>query len=221
MKYLEAYYTAVRIVSTQGVKGVTEDGEDVLTLDTPLTLCIDSPTQRTVFPYGMGESSAAVYAYQMLNPVRDNNPLVKFSYTYGGRLREFVGVDQLQAIVDRLTASKSSRRAVVSFYNPVTDHDTDEVPCMNHLQMRLVNRGGFDYLDCYVVFRSHDILSAWFFNVYGIIAIMEKVRSKLPSAPGMGKLYVTPNIPHIYYTRDADVLDRVTKEMKVSGYYNE
>jgi len=195
MKYLDAYYTAVKIVSTQGVKGVTEDGEDVLTLDTPLTLCIDSPTQRTVFPYGMGMSSAAVYAYQILNPVRNYDKTTSFSYTYGGRLRDFEGVDQLSVLIDRLTASKSSRRAVVSFYNPVKDGDSDEIPCMNHLQMRLVNRDGFDYLDCYVVFRSHDILSAWFFNVYGIIAIMEKVRSKLPSSPGMGKLYVTSKYP--------------------------
>ena len=216
MKFLEAYYAIVKEVSSNGIKGVTEDGENVLTYDTPITMVIDSPTRRTMFPYGMGRTAADAYAYQILNPVRNYDKSTSFSYTYGGRLRDFNGVDQLNVLVDRLTSSKSSRRAVVSFYDPVKDGASGEIPCLNHLQMRLVNRGGFDYLDCYVVFRSHDVLSAWFFNVYGIIAVMDKVRSGLPSAPGMGRLYITSNIPHIYYTRDADVLNKVMGEIKVA-----
>ena len=56
-----------------------------MTYDTPITMVIDSPTRRTKFPYGMGRTAADVYAYQVLNPVRNYDKSTSFSYTYGGR----------------------------------------------------------------------------------------------------------------------------------------
>ena len=186
--------------------------KNVLTYDTPITMVIDSPTRRTKFPYGMGRTAADVYAYQVLNPVRNYDKSTSFSYTYGGRLRDFNGVDQLNVLVDRLTSSKSSRRAVVSFYDPVKDGPRVRTLSEPFTDETLVKRWVHSFYSAGI----QDTRVRGSLNVYGIIAVMDKVRSGLPSAPGMGRLYITSNIPHIYYTRDADVLNRVMGEIKVA-----
>ena len=212
MNLLEAYYNAVFEVNIWGKKGLTEDNEKVLTHDNPLTLHITHPTTHTKFPPGLGERAARVYAKQMLYPLNDSN----FSYTYGERVRSYAGhIDQVSGVIKRFKESKVTRRAVISLYNPTIDSQSNEIPCLNHLEFRIVNRNGCDELDCYALFRSQDILSALFLNAYGITGIMNYIKDALQETYSLsiGNLIITSNIPHIYYERDASILDQVIKEI--------
>lgn len=212
MNLLDAYYYAVYEVTTCGKKGLTEDGEKVLTLDSPLVISVTYPTTRTMFPPGLGERAARVYAKQMLYPINESN----FSYTYGERVRSYAGhIDQVSNVIKRFKESKVTRRAIISLYNPTIDSKSNEIPCLNHLEFRIVNRNGNDELDCYALFRSQDILSALFLNAYGITGIMNYVKDALQETYSLsiGNLIITSNIPHIYYERDASILDQVKKEM--------
>lgn len=204
---LDAYYHTVNYISRYGIEEITEDGEHTLTLEEPITIKIEHPTTSTNFPYGMGSQAADIYSYQMKFPIRDSG----FSYTYGLRLRDYNGVDQIQQIVNRLNENPNSRRAVASLYDPMIDSTGDEIPCMNHIQFRIVN----DKLNCYVVFRSHDMLSAWFMNCYAISSLMDLIRSNLKGWVEKGCLYITSNSPHIYDVRDKDVLNKVLKELEI------
>ncbi|MFA5453012.1 MAG: thymidylate synthase [Candidatus Methanomethylophilaceae archaeon] len=212
MNLLEAYYNAVFEVNIWGKRGLTEDNEKVITLNDPLTLHITHPTTHTKFPPGLKERAARVYAKQMLYPLNDSN----FSYTYGERARSYAGhIDQVSGVIKRFKESKVTRRAVISLYNPTIDSQSNEIPCLNHLEFRIVNRNGCDELDCYALFRSQDILSALFLNAYGITGIMNYVKDALQETYSLtiGNLIITSNIPHIYYERDASILDQVKKEI--------
>lgn len=216
---LDAYYDVVRLISSTGVPEKTEDEENTLTLTEPLTIKVIHPATTTTFPYGLKRQAGDVYAEQMIHPVRDSS----HPYTYGLRLREFASdaregssepvstVDQVLVLLDRLNASKSSRRAVATLYSPAIDSKSEKIPCMNHIQFRIVN----GKLDCYVVFRSQDMLSAWFLNCYAISKLMDYVRNYLKVWCEKGCLYITANCPHIYPDRDADVLQRVLKEADI------
>ncbi len=212
MNLLDAYYYAVHEVDRWGKRGLTEDGEKVLTLDSPLVISVTYPTTRTMFPPGLGERAARVYAKQMLYPINESN----FSYTYGERVRSYAGhIDQVSNVIKRFKESKVTRRAIISLYNPTIDSKSNEIPCLNHLEFRIVNRNGNDELDCYALFRSQDILSALFLNAYGITGIMNYIKDALQGTYSLsiGNLIIISNIPHIYYERDASILDQVKKEM--------
>ena len=209
---LDAYYEVVNLINEQGRDEITEDGEYTLTLDEPLTIKIKNPTTATLFPYGLGSKSALAYAHQMMYPTRDND----FEYTYGLRLRRYSSydkaeVDQIENIINRLDENPNTRRAVASIYDPHLDYNGSKIPCMNHVQFRVVD----GKLDCYVLFRSQDMLSAWFLNCYGLTSLMNYVRGGVKGWYERGCLIITANCPHIYPKRDKDVLDRVLKEREI------
>jgi thymidylate synthase len=75
---------------------------------------------------------------------------------YGPRLRNWRGVDQVAEVHSQLKASPSSRRAVMSLFDPELDfRDSADIPCNNWLHF-LVRDGR---LNLNVVARSTDI---WF-----------------------------------------------------------
>ena len=84
---------------------------------------------------------------------------------YGPRLRAWPRrdgdgdvIDQLRWVVDHLRADRSSRRAVVSIYDPVTDSQPGkDIPCNNWLDFK--SRLG--RLHLHVAIRSNDLIWGW------------------------------------------------------------
>lgn len=75
---------------------------------------------------------------------------------YGPRLRDWHGVDQLAEVRALLGESKSTRRAVMSIFDPAQDfRNSKDIPCNNWLHF--LSRAG--KLDLHVAARSTDI---WF-----------------------------------------------------------
>lgn len=86
---------------------------------------------------------------------------------YGPRLRGWYApaaadknrhVDQLQEVIDLLSADPGTRRAVMSIWDPASDYgETKDVPCNNWLHF--LSRGG--KLDLHVAIRSNDLVWGW------------------------------------------------------------
>lgn len=78
---------------------------------------------------------------------------------YGPRLRNWAGADQIRNVVELLRQDPSSRRAVMSLFDPARDmQDSRDIPCTNWLTFTIRNGA----IDMAVGVRSNDVI--WGFS---------------------------------------------------------
>ncbi len=105
----------------------------------------------------MGPESVKMYEDEMIDPDKGY-----FVYTYGNRLRGHFRynteeeIDQVADIIVRLRKCDASRRAVAITWNPLTDGDCDEVPCMMLVDFKIRHK----LLYTTALWRSHDAYGA-------------------------------------------------------------
>lgn len=113
---------------------------------------------------------------------------------YGPRIRDWAGVDQLFHVVDLLRADPTSRRAVISIFDPARDFvASKDIPCTNWLHFMVRDAS----LHMEVVMRSNDIF--WGFsgiNTFEWSVLMEVVARWLGVAPGTTTYFVSSM--HLY-----------------------
>ncbi|WP_176387275.1 thymidylate synthase [Leucobacter sp. 7(1)] len=119
---------------------------------------------------------------------------VTWRASYGPRLRNWNGIDQLAQIVSILRADPSSRRAVVSIYDPDRDFvESRDIPCNNWLHF--LARDG--RLDLHIAARSTDIW--WGFsgiNAFEWTLLLEMMARWLGVDPG--RLVFFSSSLHLY-----------------------
>lgn len=183
-----------------------------------------------------GEQSLDAYRTQILNPrqLKDHPNLPDFSYLYSnlifdypnGEMKQILdgnkkiirvdwhygngrgsGINQIDYVVNKLSTNPTSRRAVVTLFEPFGHPMMDDPPCLNHIQFILRN----GHLNCHALFRSNDMLSAWGGNAYALAGLQYYVCEMLPRGTKMGWLETTSISAHIYWKRDASELDSFRK----------
>lgn len=92
---------------------------------------------------------------------------------YGPRLRNWLGVDQVSAVVSLLQQDPSSRRAVIVLFDPTKDLEPNrkDIPCNNWIQFMIRN----NELNMYVVSRSMDIIWGSTLNFFEWTCLQELV----------------------------------------------
>jgi thymidylate synthase len=113
-------------------------------------------------------------------------------YSYGERLKDFDGLNQIEQMVNKLKAHPYSRRAFATTWNVNIDSKSENPPCLVTIQSIVRNNN----LYLIAQFRSHDIYNAWPFNVYALRKTQEEIANKLNMQPGI--LTVISNSAHIY-----------------------
>lgn len=122
---------------------------------------------------------------------------------YGPRLRAWDSgdhlyhidhIDQLQKVVQLLRKDRTTRRAVMSIYDPVRDAQPGkDIPCNNWLSF--ISRGGA--LDLHVAIRSNDLIWGWSgINAFEWSALLEIVAGLVGCA--VGSLHFSITSLHIY-----------------------
>ncbi|GAA2885889.1 hypothetical protein GCM10010517_49530 [Streptosporangium fragile] len=119
-----------------------------------------------------------------------------FKYSYGGRLRQLLGVDQLGWIADVLRAKPYSKSGWISLTVP--GESADAVPCLTSLAFRL--RAG--RLVMTAAFRSQNAFTAYL-NYVPLRSIQTEVADGL--TVGCGSMRVFVDVPHIYAADEATV----------------
>ncbi len=159
-------------------------------LDVVATIQAEDP-QNPHLPEWMPFTREQVDAYlpQMLTPERPEH----IAYTYGERLFDFNGRDQIAAMVKELETMRYSRRAVAALWDPARDAEAADPPCLTLLQARA--REGKLYLTAY--FRSHDIFRAWPLNAFGLRALQHEMARRLDRCM-LGDLVIISQSAHIY-----------------------
>jgi thymidylate synthase len=120
-----------------------------------------------------------------------------FKYSYGGRLRQFLGVDQLRWISDILRDKPYTKSGWISLTVP--GESPDAVPCLTSLAFRL----RAERLVMTAAFRSQNAFTAYL-NYVPLRSIQSEVAGDL--GVGCGSMRVFVDVPHIY------VVDEVTVE---------
>lgn len=127
------------------------------------------------------------------------SPVEGAKYTYGQRMRELEGIDQIENIVNILSEAPFSRRAVASLWDVKVDSESGNPPCLDLVQALV--QGNKLYLTAYI--RSNDMFSAWPENAFGLLSLMgmiiEKINEKRPDfSLAAGSLIIISSSAHIY-----------------------
>lgn len=130
------------------------------------------------------------YYPQLLTGARPSN----IAYTYGERLFDFNGRDQVAAMVDELRETRYSRRAVAALWDPARDARSADPPCLNLIQARA--RDGKLYLTAY--FRSHDVFRAWLMNAFALRRLQSEIAGQVGTNCMLGDLVLISQSAHIY-----------------------
>jgi thymidylate synthase len=173
---------AVRLLRERGVLRESRNGK-VITVPYPVTTVYDRPQERVIF-WAQRDANPAFHLYESLWMLAGKNniaPLVKYTKqiaeysddgetlhdAYGYRWRQhFHDVDQLEAIIIRLSTNSNDRRCVLQMWDPYTDLDYNgkAVPCNLTATFQI----GLDgRLNMVVFCRSNDVI--W--GCYGANAV--------------------------------------------------
>jgi thymidylate synthase len=113
-------------------------------------------------------------------------------YTYGSRLRNYNGINQIEEIIIELKKESYSRRAIAFTWNVSKDCKNIKSPCLDLVQALV--QEDILYLTAY--FRSNDMYRAWPQNAYGLLKIQKEISEALGLR--MGKLVIISCSAHIY-----------------------
>lgn len=165
------------------------------------------------------------YIPQMCEGLKGRESAVK--YTYGSRMREYFGVNQIQEVINKLLKEPDACSAVVNLWDSggirsdkSSDHQHGGSPCLNHLWFRIED----DRLHLVATFRSNDMYSAWVANAMGLrqlqINIVETLVDEGLTDLEPGKLVTNSLSAHIYEHSfvEADVLS--TKRSRKQSYFD-
>ncbi len=102
-------------------------------------------------------------------------------YTYGTRLfSHAISGDQIQRMIDYLSAKPYSRRCISVVIDPREDFSSKFPPCIGIVQGIISG----DYYIHTAYFRSNDMFRGWPVNIYGQIKLAEYIVSKINEKSG-------------------------------------
>lgn len=113
------------------------------------------------------------------------------SYTYGSRLRDFKGINQIEAMVSELKKASFSRRAVAVTWDIEKDYNNANSPCLDLIQMLCQENANMT-----AFIRSNDMFKAWPENALALRNVQYELAEKINKP--VGDLIIISNSAHIY-----------------------
>ena len=199
-----AHEQVVRMILEKGWILETEDGEATVEYE-EVAMRVEQPaTPPMVSRYSRFQQRfMEQYARDLIN---GSDSAFEYDYhdrlfNWGGGLflgdRSEVHVDQIGYIKRKIREAPASRRAIAITWNPASDEDLDDCPCLQLVQC--LSRDG--RLHMKVVLRSNDMLTAAGANMFALVSLQQEIARSLGLA--CGSYTHISLVPHIYYRRDA------------------
>jgi len=158
----------------------------------------------------------------------------KWTYTYHARMfnykvvndlsssnieSPFPPVDQIQYLIDKLSASPHSRRGQAVIWMPTADPATDDCPCLQRVWCRILDdEDGIPRLNMNTHWRSRDAYKAAFMNIFAFTELQReiagKVSAKLGSDVEVGRYVDITDSYHIYGSYFEEFQDRFLKNIE-------
>ncbi len=195
------------------VEKILKDGQDMITEDGQrcreirnAIIEITNPKLKSISPkYPLGKKAVKQYTDNLLY---GNSGEGQFVYDYYERIREYpshdreLKNDQIEYVINKLNSNPTSRRCVISLWNPYIDQKVKDVPCLNHIGFQKYGNN----LHMSVLFRSNDVLLAFHSNAIGLISLGEYVAEKTNSILKNYTHFIYN--AHIYIDRDMDYIKK-------------
>lgn len=128
-----------------------------------------------------------------------DNKVPGVKYTYGERLRNYKGIDQIRNIINQISKTPFSRRAVACTWNVEMDSESENPPCLDIVQVLVQNQK----LSLTVYIRSNDMFLGWPENAFGVLALQDLIireSNELNSQNNLekGPIIIISSSAHIY-----------------------
>lgn len=143
-----------------------------------------------------------------LPQVLTKNPIPNVEYTYGQRLRDYDGTDQIKSIIEDLKKTPYSRRAVAVTWKVAKDHDNPHAPCLDLIQCLVQDNNLF--FTAYI--RSNDMFRAWPMNALALLHLQKIIAEE--TGFKIGPLTIVSSSAHIYsdgWNEAKNILDKYGK----------
>jgi len=130
------------------------------------------------------------------------------SYTYGSRLRDYDGVDQIAAMIDLIKRRPDSKKMYATTWKVKIDSMAmleGDSPCLTQINGSV--RDGLFYLTAH--FRSQDVFGAWPLNMFAVRKLQKAISDEV--GLGLGATIMITHSAHIY-AWDWDRADEVLKK---------
>ncbi len=220
----DAWRKAVKVVYENGTLMETEDGDQTKEI-IGLAVRISKPTvsiDSAPAEYPFHGKALKDYVDQLMT--KENK--WGFEYTYGERIWNWNNeINQVEAIIERLSKSPFSRRAVIDLTIPQIDHyQIKDPPCLRDIcfNIREVKEAPMLpaikklYMD--VLFRSHDIFGASYANWIALAHLQKYVADEISKRLGeqvfVGELHNYSVSAHIY-GRDFEMAKKVAEKTEL------
>ncbi len=210
----ETWERAVLTCWHEGVQVRTEydKPEDPPSKDCTMVMVVEDPFAEPrihrAFPGGLEDLE--VYRQEVVEGVHDHwicPEEGKWTYTYHKRLfaYEMEGevIDQINYIVEKLSAASYSRRAQAITWNPKTDPPTYDPPCLQRVWCRMLpDEGGNLVLNMNTHWRSRDAYKAAYMNMFALTDLQRLIAERLAQRLGrpvrVGRYVDIADSFHIY-----------------------
>jgi thymidylate synthase len=141
------------------------------------------------FPFGRRDLDN--YFQEFLRPERGEQP-----YTYGERLLNYEGLNQVEKMVEKLRRFSYDKGALAVLWQPKVDNfpvrQPWRTPCLTLIQGQCL--GEKLYLTVY--FRSNDMFGAWPLDALALRLLQKKIADEV--GVGLGSLITISNMAHLY-----------------------
>lgn len=196
----EAWHRLLSLIWTKGeLRPKDEWGSDTKEIMN-LVVNVTNPLQEPMIPEGYPWDKAKLEEYSKSEFLSADKK--DFTYTYGERLHNYEGVDQISQVIARLRESKVTRRAVAVTWNPVLDLKSEEVPCLVLFDWKIRDRRLYQT----TLIRSNDMYGAWPANAFGLARMLQHVSKEVGVEPGE---VTTHSISAHIYSRDWELVKNI------------
>ena len=186
-----AWEKAVLTVWEKGEKIKTEYDKkgDLLSKDCTMIIIINQPMKEPrihrAFPGGLEDLE--IYRQEVVFGIHDHwiNPQEgKWTYTYHKRIFDYEieneRIDQIDAIVKKLSDIPYSRRGQAITWNVKLDPQTNDPPCLQRLWFRITTTSrGKSVLNMNTHWRSRDAFKASFMNMYALTDLQNSIAESI------------------------------------------
>lgn len=165
---------------------------------------ISNPYVPHYFPFA--EQDIKTYIPQVVSAKK----IPGVSYTYGQRLREWFGVDQVQEVIDLIKRRPFSKKMAMFTTDVKHDWGRDNVdkgdtPCLTQILCSIQDSKLFMTAH----FRSHDMTHGWPRNAFSLLALQDIIAKE--TTYEKGALCMISHSAHIY-SDDYELVDKIVKE---------